>query len=581
MGMFRKKIREVSIKRSIILPLCMMVLMMLLVACGSEEISKNNQENSNNVQNSLEELTVVPDDISENVVEVSPIIIDHSEEQIIDDKYGTCYQILLYSFSDSDGDGIGDIQGLISRLDYIQDLGANSIWLLPFNPSPSYHKYDVTDYYSIDSQYGTMEDFEELVRECDARNIDLIMDLVINHSSAKHPWFMEATDYIRTLEEGEEPDYLECPYAEYYNFKRSDHAPSGWYKVDGTADWYYECVFWDQMPDLNFDSAAVRTEVEKITSFWIEHGIKGFRLDAALHYYESRTTKNVEVLNWFYNYVESIDPSIYVVAEVWDTYSTLQAYYESDIDSLFNFVLGNRDGLFVSTVNRLGNGKAGASLAANLVTIQNAFTEKNPDYVDGVFLSNHDTGRAAGFLSRKIDKVKLAAGLELLSTGRVFVYYGDELGMSGAGDDVNKRAPMYWTMDATSPEMTDGPPGMVQPEHSFDSLEEQEIDPYSIYNYYREAMHIRNLYPEIGRGVVAEMEEVTSTNGNLMAISKTYDGETIYLVYNVSDEPATITISKETYKYQVLLNSLCVGEDEPILEGEDLYIPAYGCAILK
>lgn len=503
------------------------------------------------------------------------------EETIIYDKYGTCYQVLIYSFCDSNGDGIGDINGLTSKLDYIKDLGFTSIWLLPFHTSTTYHKYDVVDYYEIDKDYGTMEDFEKLVKACDEKNIDLYMDFVINHTSSKNQWFLDAVNYIKTLKAGEEPDYTVCPYAEYYNFKRADSKPTGWSVVPETTDWYYECVFWDQMPDLNLDSLAVKSEIEKIASFWIDKGIKGFRLDAALHYYEGNITKSTQALKWFYDYVEEVNSDIYVVAEVWDTFYTIQEFYKSGVDSVFNYVLGSKDGLFVKSVNRMGNGKAGASLSENLQMIQETFCSINPNYVDGVFLSNHDTGRAAGFLSRDEEKVKLAAGLEILSTGCVFVYYGDELGMSGSGDDVNKRAPMYWTDDKTATGMTVGPTGMVEQEHVFGSYETQKDNTTSVYNYYKKAIHLRNKYPEIGRGTITAMKDVTDENGNVCAIEKEYNGKTIYLFYNLSKEPVTVKVSKDTYSYQGISDYLITGEEAPSMDGESLMMPAYGCVILK
>ncbi len=502
------------------------------------------------------------------------------DENIIDDKFGTCYQVFIYSFADSNGDGIGDIQGLISQLDYIKDMGFTSIWLLPFNQSTTYHKYDVVDYYSIDKEYGTMEDFEQLVAACDEKNIDIYMDYVFNHTSAQNEWFKEAVKYIASLKEGEQPDYTVCPYAEYYNFKEASSCPSGWKKVAGSTDWYYECVFWDQMPDLNLDSDAVWTEIEKIADFWIDKGIGGFRLDAALHYYEGNNTKSTEALKKFSDYVKSVNPDLYCVAEVWDSYNTIQKFYESGVDSLFNFVYGNKDGLIIKTVNRNSKGKAGASLAKNIVEMYETFHDINPDYVDGVFLSNHDTGRSAGFLGRNLEKMKLAAGIEMLSTGCAFVYYGEELGMSGSGDDVNKRAPMYWT-DDESDIMTKGPAGMKAQDNPLGSLETQKEDEYSLYNYYRKAIHLRNKYPAVGRGVPAVMDSVIEQDGNICAISKTYNDETIYVVINDSDSEIKLDISKDDYNYSSISDYLSVDENAPSLDGEELTIPAFGCVILK
>ena len=500
-------------------------------------------------------------------------------ENRIDDKYGTCYQVFLYSFCDSNGDGIGDINGLISKLDYIADMGFSSIWLLPFNKSTTYHKYDVVDYYTIDSQYGTMEDFEKLVAECDARNIDIYMDLVINHTSTQNQWFKEARTYLQKLGDAE-PDVSECKYFEYYNFKRSEKVPTGYYRVSGT-DWIYECVFWDQMPDLNLDSDAVKKEIEDIASFWIDKGIKGFRLDAVLHYFESDVEKSTDALKWFYDYVEGINPEIFVVAEVWDNYNTIKRFSESGVDSIFNYTLGNKDGAIVKMVNNNGNGKCGASLASTLVMEYEEFKAINPDYVDGVFLSNHDTGRAAGFLTRKLDKLKMAAAIQLLSNGCAFVYYGDELGMAGAGSDENKRAPMYWT-EGDSADMTSGPPSMTAQKHSFGSLETQKDDETSLYNYYKAAIHLRNKYPSIARGEISEMTDVMEQDGNLCAVKKVYNDETIYIIYNINGEAAsTVTVSKDTYGYSKIADALYVGEDKASLDGDSLTIPAFGCVILK
>ena len=148
------------------------------------------------------------------------------QPQEIDDNYRSCYEVFVYSFYDSNGDGIGDLKGLTERLDYINDgdpstdtdLGCTGIWLMPIMPSPSYHKYDVTDYMDIDPQYGTMEDFKAFLEAAHQRGIDVIIDFVMNHTSSDHPWFQEASGYLRGLEAGAEPDLAACPYVDYYNF---------------------------------------------------------------------------------------------------------------------------------------------------------------------------------------------------------------------------------------------------------------------------------------------------------------------------------------------------------------------------
>lgn len=497
----------------------------------------------------------------------------------VDDKYGACYQVFIYSFCDSNGDGIGDFNGLTSKLDYIKDLGFDSIWLLPFHESPSYHKYDVKDYYSIDKQYGTMEDFDNFMAACKEKNIDVYMDYVINHSSSQHEWFKKAAEYIRSLGEGEEIDYSVCPEAEYYNFSKKKDA--GYGKLPGTKDWYYECQFVAEMPDLNLECKAVRKEIEDNVKFWCEKGIKGFRLDAALHYVEGDTKSSVEILKWFKDYVYSIDPENYIVAEVWSDASTILDFYEAGIDSYFNFPFAAGEGAFAVTVNRAGNGDGGAKLSKYVVSNYNDVKSRHENAIDAMFLANHDIGRAAGFLHHSADTIKYGAALSILSPGKAYVYYGDELGMAGSGIDENKRAPMLWSTDAKAEGMTKGPAAMQPQNHKFPALEVQKDDSSSIYNYYKKALLIRNAYPSIARGVPAVMEEVVNANGNLYATSRTTDTETTYVIINNNEAPTTVKVSKSTYKYSGIAADLNIGEEASVLDGEELTIPAYGCVVLK
>ena len=168
-----------------------------------------------------------------------------------DDNYRTYYEVFVYSFCDSNGDGIGDIPGLVSKLDYLQNLGIRGLWLMPIHPSSSYHKYNVEDYYAIDPAYGTMEDFETLIAECEKRDIHVIIDLVLNHTASEHPWFKEAVSYLQNLPAGAEPNVEECKYLDYYFF--SKEAGAGTRPVEGT-EWFYEGMFDFTMPDVNFAS---------------------------------------------------------------------------------------------------------------------------------------------------------------------------------------------------------------------------------------------------------------------------------------------------------------------------------------
>ena len=224
-----------------------------------------------------------------------------TEENVIDDKYRNYYEIFVASFCDSDGDGMGDIQGLISKLDYINDgdpttdddLGYNAIWLMPIHPSASYHKYDVMDYQDIDEAYGTLDDYKQLVEECHKRGIDLIIDLVMNHSSVAHPWFKEAKTYLQNLPEGQQPNAADCKYVDYYTFT-TEQVNNKYYPV-GSSSYYYDGEFSQMMPDLNLDNPDVRAEFEQIAKFWLDLGTDGFRLDAVKEYYSGDTEHNVDV----------------------------------------------------------------------------------------------------------------------------------------------------------------------------------------------------------------------------------------------------------------------------------------------
>lgn len=501
------------------------------------------------------------------------------EVQVIDDNYRTWYEIFVYSFCDSDGDQIGDLQGVISKLDYIADLGFNGIWLMPIMPSDTYHKYDVKDYMSIDAAYGTMEDFEELITECDKRGIKLIIDLVLNHTSSSHPWFVAACDYLKGLGAAEEASADECPYYGYYNFVKGDPSSNNWYRV-GSTDYYYEGVFWSEMPDVNFECQALREEFETIMKFWLDKGVGGFRLDAVKEFYSGATGRNVEVLTWVNDYVKSIKPDAYMVGEAWDGLATYAQYYASGIDSFFDFEFADYSGVITKTLTYTGESNSAQAYAKALVRVQNAIREYREDAIDAPFFVNHDLARGAGNLRYDERKIKMGAALNILMSGSAFVYYGEEIGMSGSGRDENKRAPMYWSADASAAGMTRGPLDMEPQENKFPCVEEQIKDAASIYSFFKDTILLRNQNPEIARGTVARLEEITDLD--IAAISKTYEGSTIYLIYNLSEtDEKTVVLSAQQYGYSELAGYLTADGGEVILEGDTLTLPSYSVAVLR
>lgn len=501
------------------------------------------------------------------------------EVNVIDDNYRTWYEIFVYSFCDSDGDQIGDIQGVISKLDYISDLGFNGIWLMPIMPATSYHKYDVKDYMAIDPEFGTMGDFEELVAECDKRGIKLIIDLVLNHTSSEHFWFTEACEYLESLGAQEEPSAEECPYYEYYNFVKGDPGSDVWYQV-GSSDYYYEGMFWSGMPDVNFASQALREEFESVMDFWLEKGVGGFRLDAVKEFYSGATSKNVEVLTWINDYVKAAKPDAYLVGEAWEGLGTYAQYYASGIDSFFDFEFAGPTGVVTKTLTFSGETNSAQAYAKALSRVQNAIREYREDAIDAPFFVNHDMARAAGYMQYDARKVKMAAALNILMSGSAFVYYGEEIGMTGSGKDENKRAPMYWSADASAKGMTKGPQDMEPQENQFACAEEQMKDKDSIYSFYKDTILLRNQNPEIARGTVARLEEVEDQD--IAAISKTYNGKTIYLLYNISDaEEKQVAMPAGQYGELEVAGYLSVDGGEVSIKDGTVTLPSYSVAVLS
>ncbi|MBQ6672174.1 MAG: hypothetical protein IJM73_03010, partial [Spirochaetales bacterium] len=353
----------------------------------------------------------------------------------VDDACRNYYEIYVGSFFDTDNDGIGDLNGVTAKLDYIKDMGFNGIWLMPVTKGTSYHKYDVEDYYDVDPQFGNLDDMKKLVSEAHARGIDIIIDLVVNHSSSSHPWFKAACEYL--VSHGQPGG----PYGEYYNFSQTQK--QGYQRVPGSA-WYYECQFTGTMPDLNLDSPALRSEVESIMRFWLSDvDVDGFRLDAVTSFYTNSTQKSIEFLSFLNTTAKAIKSDCYIVGEAWLGNNTaVREYYASGIDSFFCFPLAMGTGRVADVLKDIRStpGK----------TLGELMTELDRVYDTGIlapFLSNHDTARIASFTGRsQTDKIKMSQGILSLMSGSLFVYYGEEIGMISTSDgaDTYKRIAMKW-----------------------------------------------------------------------------------------------------------------------------------------
>lgn len=495
------------------------------------------------------------------------------EPVIRDDDYRTTYEIFVSSFCDSNGDGIGDINGIREKLDYIADMGFDQIWLTPVHPSATYHKYDVDDYCAIDPDFGTMGDYEALLEECHDRGIRVLMDLVLNHTSDTHPWFRAAADYLRTLPPDREPVFEDCPYVWYYTFSREQY--EGFVPLAGSS-WYYEARFWEEMPDLNLGNDVTRDEIREIVRFWLDKGVDGFRLDAVTSYMTGNTGGNVEFLRFLSDTCKSIKPDCYLVGEAWTGQTEIASLYASGIDLLFDFPFADQGGIIASVMR---GERTASDYVRTMVEAEGAYGEANPGYVDAPFYTNHDMGRSAGYYEGDDGPVtKMAYGLSLLMPGNSFVYYGEEIGMVGSGKDENKRAPMRWSADAAAPGMCIGPSGMDELPMKFPSLEDQMGDDLSLWRWFTEVIRVRRAFPAIARGTTEAVDGVCDEA--VAAFIRRCDGEQdVLVVMNLRGVPAEKDLSgiAENLELAAVLNT---GEEPIALEAGSLSLPAYSIAVL-
>ncbi|MCR4851741.1 MAG: alpha amylase [Lachnospiraceae bacterium] len=553
----------------------LMALTILLAGCSRND---NGLTSATGTDSQIGSGTAIAQDITDSAdtpdqsAEAKPV----SALNVIDDKYRNYYEVFVYSFCDSDGDGIGDLKGVDEKLGYIKDLGCNGIWLMPVMSSPTYHKYDVTDYMAIDPEYGTMEDFEKLIADAHEHDINVIIDFVMNHTSSKHEWFVKACDYLKGLDPSDtrslEELVVECPYVGYYHFSREKEKET-YYEVDGTP-FYYEGEFWSEMPDLNYASEELWSEFESIIPFWVEKGVDGFRMDATMHFKEGDTGFNTSVMKRAYECAQKYNPDFYMVSEVWAGESTIASYYDSKTDSLFNFDAAGSEGVLIGAAR--GNVKA-SRLVSSMKKYEDDFGAVYPDYIDAAFLTNHDMGRVSNTLNGDEKAIKFAGGLLGTMSGSVFVYYGEEIGMKSQGTkDENKRLPMPWGDDnGICKGPADADKGITS---DFGSVADQISDDDSILNYYRHVMRIRNTYPEIARGHITIVDE--ATKDNKAVIIKAHNNEKIaVLINNSKRDSVDITQSDITLINEHLCNDTASIVDQLTVDGSTITYDDAGFAM--
>ena len=487
---------------------------------------------------------------------------------------GTTYEIFVGSFCDSNGDGTGDLNGIRSKLDYIEDLGFDGIWLTPVQPSATYHKYDADDYCAIDPAFGTMEDYEALLDECHKRGLKVYMDLVLNHTSEDHEWFKAASDYLHELPWDWEPDTSYCKYFDYYNFRRDP--AEGYVPLEGTG-WYYEARFWSEMPDLDLNSDAVKEEVRDILAFWLGKGVDGFRLDAVTSYFADDTAANSDFLRFLADTAKSIDPDCYLVGEAWTDTDTIAYLYGSGIDSLFDFPFAGSDGVIARTVR----GESGAETYVDeMICSDEMYRRADPNYIRAPFYTNHDMDRSAEYYPDSDEaSVKMAYAMDLLMAGNAFVYYGEELGMTGGGKDENRRGPMYWSNDSADADMCEGPPNMDYIQMKYPSAADQMKDERSVYNWFRALIRIRNEFPAIARGTTEKAG--FACDDSIAAFFRNSDEyDNILIVINLRNDAKNIDLS-QLWKSYKLVETLSVSGDDVKFKRSGLYLPGYSIAVFS
>ncbi|CAF3555292.1 unnamed protein product [Rotaria sp. Silwood1] len=499
--------------------------------------------------------------------------------------HGVGYEIFVQSFFDSNGDGIGDLNGLRQKLNYLSDLGITLIWLMPIHPAKTYHKYDVEDYMNIHPDYGTIDDFCHLVNECHERGILLILDLVANHTSYDHLWFKQA-----------QLNSVSNPYRDYYIWMDSErvkklglHAfdtPDAnltglWHKVGPESehfDWEefekkskttsavnkddrvtsklsiihdesltnlkpeqirtntYYALFDPRMPDLNYDCEYVQDEMFHIGRRWLELGVDGFRLDAAKYFYKPpRLKSNIAWWAKFRNEMSRINPSVYLIGEVWDL-STRIAPYLRSLDSMFNFELAD---LLISCILNEGNGSL---MLKSYMKILNTYIKESDkqEVIDAIFLSNHDQNRVMSVFNNNLSKAKMAAALLLTLPGLPFIYYGEEIGMLGMKPhDKYRREPFLWSSTNCPGQTTWLEPLYTKISNGCIPLDKQLEDSNSLVNHYKKLIHIRCQSDILCFG---SLRPIMTKIRCLCLFEREYNNKFIFIAHNIGSRRQCITI---------------------------------------
>jgi len=496
----------------------------------------------------------------------------------VDDNYRTFYQIFVGSFSDSNRDGIGDLRGIIDRMDYLNDgdtasgesLGIQGIWLSPIFSSPSYHKYDASSYYEIDWRFGTMEDLQELIQLCDERNVKLVLDLVINHTSTNHEWFQR-------FKEARISGNTEDPYYDFYSCATTAEKVNGitYQKIAGVDCWY-ECNFSPEMPELNYDDEDVRQAVLDVAKYYLDMGIDGFRFDAVKYIYYGDTARSVDFWDWYMGELRAIKPDIWCVGECWSGETEILEYCTAM--NCFDFAMSQAEGVAASAAK---NGSV-LKFTNYVASYQGKVLAADPEGMPMFFLSNHDMDRIAGTFVTE-NNMRMAANLYLLAPGSPMIYYGEEIGLRGSRGsemtDANRRLAMRW---GDPEDLIADPEGATYPEKNQiqTTVADQLADQGSLLRYYQRLIALRNSVPAIARGSYTSLDCSDKKFGGFLI---EYEGETVALFHNTWAEEVSYDLSACKGLEGVSLTELLgfVGVGDARLEGSILTLGPQTSAIIK
>ncbi len=482
-------------------------------------------------------------------------------------EYGGIMEVFVRSYQDSDADGHGDLRGLISRLDYLRDLGVKGLWLMPVNTSQDHdHGYAVTDYRDIEKQYGTLADFDELIKQAHARGIGILMDYVINHSAAQNPLFQHA--YVSSSD----------AYRSWYVWQ--DSAPTGW-SVYGVNPWRstptgaYFAGFSDTMPDFNLTQPAVISYHQDNLRYWLNRGVDGFRFDAVGNLVENgpATWENQPQNYTIMGQMRGLALGYQRRTIVCEGPANSRGYAaDTACGSAFAFDL---NGALI---------QAARGSASAIQTVSDYFKTAPPSMA--TFLSNHDSfagDRVWTQVGGNLAQAKLAAASLLLLPGRPYVYYGEEVGMANAanvGDDGRLRTPMSWSADTVRAGFTTGTPYRVLSANvATHNAAAAQADPLSLLPHYKALLALRNARPSIARGSY----EAPFVNAGLMGFQRVLGAERTLVLINYSTADVTLDVSAlpAAAVLQALLPSTAAGATATAAGVARLTVPAQTQRVYK